>query len=147
MAESPAKSGIRALLKSVTTDAKQLVQDQAELTKREVRASSQQAGSTGGLFAGAAFIGILAVVFLLIALAYVLVAVGLPEWAGFGIVALALILVAAVLGAAGRAKAKKMSNGLELSKKELERTQQVLAGSADSETPALGKGPVGHSGK
>lgn len=147
MAESSANGGIRALLKSVTTDAKQLVQDQAELTKREVRTSSQQAGSTGGLFAGAAFIGILAVVFLLITLAYVLVAVGLPEWAGFGIVALALILVAAILAAAARGKAKKMSNGLELSKKELERTQQVLSGSAGSETPAVGKGPAGRSGK
>ena len=147
MSESSAKGGIRSLLKSVTTDAKQLMQDQAELTKREVRSSSQQAGSTGGLFAGAAFIAILAVVFLLIAIAYVLVAVGLPEWAGFGIVALVLILIAAILGGAARAKAKNMSQGLEVSKKEWERTQQVLSGAAESDSPAIGKGPSGSAGK
>ncbi len=136
MAEGSPNTSIRALIGSVTADAKRLMQDQAELTKMEARGNSKAAGSTGGLFAGAAFIAVFGVLFILITLAFVLVAIGLPEWAGFGIVALLLILIAAILGGAGRAKAKKLSNGLAVSKAEWSKTRDALSGQPESNLPA-----------
>ena len=81
---------IAQLVTSATADVKTLVNDQIELTKVEIKTSAQTAGKSMGMLAGAAFVGVLCIIFLLVTLAYVLVALGLPVWAGFLIVAVLL---------------------------------------------------------
>ena len=77
----------------------------------------------------------LAVIFLLVTLAYVLVAVGLPVWAGFGIVTLFLILVAAIMGLVGKKRAGKVQ-APERTIKEFEETKSAFtdrnSGGSDS---------------
>jgi len=126
------QQSIGELVSSAVSDVSTLVTDQIELTKTELRASAQNAGRAFGLLAGAAFVGFLFTVFLLVTIAYVLVAVGLPTWAGFGIVAAVLLIITIVLGIVGRSKAKKVQ-GPQTAIAELEQTRRALApGGADS---------------
>jgi hypothetical protein len=81
-----------------------------------------------------AVLAFLGFIFLLVTLAYVLVALGLPVWAGFGIVTLLLIIVA-VLFLVGRAGMKKIK-GPERSIAAIEATKVALAGVP--ETPSTG---------
>jgi hypothetical protein len=80
------------------------------------------------LLAAAAFLAVLAVIFLLITAAYGLVAAGLPVWAGFGIVTHVLVIVTAILGLVGVRRLKTIS-GPERSKEQLAQTRALLAGS------------------
>ena len=82
-----------------------------------------------------AVLAFLGFIFLLVTLAYVLVALGLPVWAGFGIVTLLLIIVAVVLFLVGRAGMKKI-RGPERSIAAIEATKVALAGVP--ETPSTG---------
>jgi hypothetical protein len=148
VANGSADNSIRGLIGSVTADAKKLASAQAELAKMELRGTSQEAGSAGGMFAGAAVLGGLGGLFLLVTLAYVLVALGLPVWAGFGIVTLVLFIVAAILGLIGRSRAKHVKGGLELTKLEWQRTQRALSGQPQENLPAVrGGSSVAKPGK
>jgi hypothetical protein len=69
----------------------------------------------------------LGVIFLLVTLAYVLVQLGLPVWAGFGIVTAVLLLVGAILVLVGRNRAKQVQ-GPERSIAALEATKSTLRG-------------------
>ena len=79
-----------------------------ELPKPELQASARQAGLAFGLTAVAAVLAGVGGLFLLVTIAYVLVALGLPVWAGFGIVTLVLFIVAIILGLVGARHAKKV---------------------------------------
>jgi len=121
-----AEPTIRELIGSATRDVTTIVSCQVELAKAELRDSARQAGSAFGLLAVAGLFGLLAFVFLLVTLAYVLVQVGLPTWAGFGIVTLLLILVAAILAGVGKKHAVKIK-GPERTVAQLEQTGQALS--------------------
>ncbi|MFM2438511.1 MAG: hypothetical protein RLZ55_1330 [Actinomycetota bacterium] len=127
------QQSIAQLVTSATTDIKSLVSDQVELTKAEVRQTAQTAGKTFGLLGAAAFVGVLFIVFLLVTIAYVLVAVGLPVWAGFGIVALVLLIVAAILGFMGKKRAEGIK-GPEKSVEQLNATKAALTMKAPTST-------------
>lgn len=127
-------TSIRALIKSVTVDGQRLAKAQAELARTEIKSSQKEATATGGMFIGAAAAGGLGGIFLLVTIAYVLVALGLPVWAGFGIVTLVLFIVAAILGALGKKRAKSIE-GLKVAKLELERTKQALSGKQPENLP------------
>lgn len=118
---------IAALVTSATADMKTLVTDQIELTKVEIRSSAQTAGKSFGLLGAAAFVAVLFLVFLLIAIAYVLVALGLPEWAGFGIVAVVLGIIAAILGLVGKKRLERVK-GPQQAAAQLEATKRALSG-------------------
>jgi hypothetical protein len=122
------EQSIAQLVSSATADMKTLVTDQIELTKVEMQASAKTAGKSMGLLAAAAFVGVLFIVFLLVTIAYVL-DVWLPVWAGFGIVALVLAIVAAVLGIVGKKRLETVK-GPEQSMAQLEATKKTLASSA-----------------
>lgn len=117
---------IGELVKSAAADVSTLVNDQIELTKTEIRTSAQRAGKAFGLFAGAAFVAVLFIVFLLVTIAYVLVQLGLPTWAGFGIVALVLLIVTIILGLLGRKKAESIK-GPEASLAQIEATKATFS--------------------
>lgn len=123
---TPQQQSIGELVSSAVSDVSTLVSDQIELTKTELRASAQNAGRAFGLLAGAAFVAFLFTVFLLVTIAYVLVAVGLPTWAGFGIVAAVLLIITIILALVGRSRAKRVQ-GPQAAIAELESTRRALA--------------------
>lgn len=116
---------IAQLVTSATADVKTLVTDQIELTKVEIQASARTAGKSMGLLAAAAFVGVLFIIFLLVTIAYVL-DVWLPVWAGFGIVAVVLAIVAAILGIMGKKRLETVK-GPEQSMAQLEATKKAFA--------------------
>jgi hypothetical protein len=101
-------ASISTLVNSAIADGQILVKQQIELAKSELSYSAKQAAATSGMLIGAGVLAFLGFVFLLVAGAYGLVAAGMQEWAGFLIVAGALILVAVILGLLGRSRSKKV---------------------------------------
>jgi membrane protein implicated in regulation of membrane protease activity len=70
---------------------------------------SVSAGAIGlGLFAGAGFLAVLAIILLTITLALGLEALGLPGWLSFLIVAVFLLIVGVVLAVLGRRSFQKV---------------------------------------
>lgn len=120
-------ASIRQLISDVAKDAKHLLQVQAELAKVETKQTQQEAAKTGGAFAVAAGAGVMGGIFLLVTIAWALVELGLPTWAGFGIVTLVLLITAAIAGLIGKKQSRKIK-ALDVTKAELERTKQVLSG-------------------
>ena len=104
MAEQPVGEIIRA----ISDDVKELVRDEVQLAKAELVPAAKAGGIGAGLLAGAAFFGVSAVFILYFCVVYVLVRLGLPEWASFLIVGAALLLLAGLLGAIGYSQIKKI---------------------------------------
>lgn len=115
-----------ALVAGVTEDLSALVRGEIELVKTELRDSARSASKGSGLFLAAAGAASLAVIFLLLTLAWGLVQLGLPTWVAFGIVALLLIITTVILGVAGRSQLRAVK-GLERSQASLEKSKAVLA--------------------
>lgn len=114
-----AEPTVRELIGTAAQDISTILTGQVELAKAELRESAKQAGSAFGLLAVAGFLGVLAFIFLLVTMAYVLVQLGLPVWAGFGIVTLVLLLAALGLAVAGKKHFEKVK-GPERTIKQLE---------------------------
>ena len=104
MADQPVGEIVRA----ISADVKELVRDEVQLAKAELVPAAKAGGIGAGLLAGAAFFGVSAVFILYFCVVYVLVRLGLPEWASFLIVGAALLLLAALLGAVGYTMIKKV---------------------------------------
>lgn len=104
MAEQP----IGDIVKAITADVKELVRDEVQLAKAELVPAAKTGGIGAGLLAGAAFFGVSAVFILYFCVVYVLVRLGLPEWASFLIVGAALLVLAGLLGAIGFSMVKKV---------------------------------------
>jgi hypothetical protein len=104
MADQP----VGEIISAISADVKALVQDEVQLAKAELGPAAKNAGIGGGLFAGAAFFAVSAVFLLYFCVVYVLVRLGLSEWLAFLIVGVALLLLAAALGAIGYSLVKKV---------------------------------------
>jgi uncharacterized membrane protein YqjE len=117
---------LKQLFAQTFSDGKKLLTAQVNLTTTEL----QQSGKTIGAVSVMALIAVslvsLGSIFLLIALAYVLVALGLPVWSGFLIVAGVLILGAAIFGGIAYKKGQKIS-GPSLASQEWKQTSESLA--------------------
>lgn len=125
---SPAgDQSIKALIAAAVADLQRLIKAQIALAKLELQQSGRAAGKTGILLAGALSMAAMGGIFLLVTIAYVLVALGLPIWAGFGIVALALFIIAAILGLLGKKESAKIT-GPQRSIAEIEQTRDALQG-------------------
>ena len=120
------KQSLGTMISGVTEDLSTLIRGEIELAKTEVRESVQVAGRGGAMLVGAAVTAFLALIFLLLTLAWVLVQLGLPTWAGFGIVTLLLIIVAAILGLVGKKQLEQVK-GLERSQASIEETKALLS--------------------
>lgn len=92
------------LVASATRDLSQLVHQEVELAKAEIKHEVKAAGAGAGLFGGAGFAGVLALVFLSISLAYGISWLGIGLGWGFLVVGLLYLVVAAVLGLTGKKK-------------------------------------------
>ncbi len=92
---------IGQLVADATHDLEGIVRGEIALAKAEVTSGAKVIGKGAGLLAGAAFLGLMGLVFVLHGLSWV-IAEWLPVWAGYLIVAGVLLLVAAVLGLLGK---------------------------------------------
>ncbi len=96
------------IIKSITDDVKLLVQDQIELAKVELVPAAKNGGTGAGLFGAAGYFALSATILLYFAAAFGLVAAGLAAWLAFLIVAIALLLIAAILGGIGYVFVKRV---------------------------------------
>ena len=93
------------LLKNAIRDAQDLVRKEVALVKAELREEAGKLGSAVAMLAGAAVMGLLALVFLMTTLALGLAtAFGWPAWIGYAIVTGLLLLLTLVLGLMGRSR-------------------------------------------
>lgn len=95
------------LVASASRDVSSIVRGEIELAKTEILTGAQSAGKGVGMFVGAGLFGLYALGFLLTALAWGLVALGLSAWLGFLIVAVLLLILAGILAVIGRSALKK----------------------------------------
>ena len=130
------KQSLGSLVSGVSEDISTLLRGEIELVKTEIKESASKAGKGSGLLIGAAVLGFLGIIFVLLTLAWVLVQLGLPTWAGFGIVALLLLIVTAILGLLGKKQLESV-RGPELSPASIAKTKAVLTRStAPTAAPA-----------
>jgi hypothetical protein len=113
------------LVADATQDISTIVRSEIALAKAEVTAEAKIAGRGAGLLAGAAFVGLLGLVFLFHTLANVL-AVWLPLWAGYLITTAVLFLLAAILGLVGKNSMSKVKPRPERTIKNAQETIEAI---------------------
>jgi len=96
------------LVADATHDISSIMRSEIALAKAEIGADAKKAGVGAGMLAAAGVFAFLALVLLLIAAAYGLVAAGLPHWLSFLIVAGVLLAVGAILALVGKASISKV---------------------------------------
>ena len=99
---------IGRLVADASRDISSLVRDEIALAKSELKISVKAGGLGVGLFAAAAFVGVLAIIMLSIAIAYFIHMIGIPLAFSFLIVFVIYLLIAAVLGFVGLRKVKQV---------------------------------------
>lgn len=114
---------IGQLVADATHDVQGIVRSEIALAKAEVSAGAKVMGKGAGLLGGAAFVGLLGLIFLFHTLARV-IAVWLPVWAGYGITTLVLFIVAGVLGLLGK---KALENAKPAPSRAIAEAQQTIA--------------------
>jgi Flp pilus assembly protein TadB len=108
-ADSP--TSITQLVGEIVSDLQTLIRQEVQLAKTEFRQEwDKTKTAAGSMAAGATLLGVAGFLFCF-ALVYLLAALapGLPLWACFGIVAVALGLIGGILVAAGRSKASEIN--------------------------------------
>jgi hypothetical protein len=85
------------LVAEASQDLSELVRYEVALAKAEIKDDVARGAKAGGMFGVAGFLGLLAIITLVISAAYGLTEAGLPAWAAFLIVTGALLLLAALL--------------------------------------------------
>lgn len=118
-------------------DVSQLVRYEIELAKTELRGDMRRVGTAAGLGGMAAFVGCLVLVLLSFAAAYGLVALGIPAWAAFLIVAGAYMLLATAAVGVGYGRVRRMS-GLSKTRQTVSEGLGMLR--RDSEHPEIAAG-------
>lgn len=96
------------LVADASRDISSLVRQEIALAKSELRISVKAGGFGIGLFAGAAFIGVLAIIMLSVAIAYFIHMTGLDLAWCFLIVFVLYVLLAALLAYVGTKKVKQV---------------------------------------
>lgn len=98
-----APEGLGSLISGVIKDLQDLLRAELQLAKTELREDATQAGKGIAYIAAGAIVGLVGFFFLMLAVTYVLDE-WVNDWIAAGIVALALLLIAAILAASGRSK-------------------------------------------
>ncbi|WP_377640159.1 phage holin family protein [Oryzobacter terrae] len=113
---------IGQLVADATHDLEGIVRGEIALAKAEVTSGAKVIGKGAGLLAGAAFLGLMGLVFVLHGLSWV-IAEWLPVWAGYLIVAGVLLLLAAVLGLLGK---KALESAKPTPERAIDQAQQTI---------------------
>lgn len=101
---APQEPSLGELVSTATRDLSALIRTELQLAKVEIKRDVQAAGKGAGLFGGAGFSGLMALIFLSIAAAYGISWLGIGLGWGFFIVGLLYLVVAAVLAFTGKKK-------------------------------------------
>ncbi len=117
---------LKQLITNTISDGKRLLTAQVNLTTTELSQSGKIIGKISLLAIVALSLISVGGIFVLITIAYALVALGLPVWAGFLIVAAVLFLVAGILGLLIKHKGKDVK-ALTLASAEWKKTSNSLA--------------------
>jgi MFS family permease len=118
MAEHTTES-IPSLIRSLLSDARDLIREELALAKAELREEASAARSVAIAFAAAAVVALIGLVLLSVALGGAVADLfNLPGWAGLGIVGVVMAIVAFVLVGRGRAQLTNIRG--------LPRTQETL---------------------
>ena len=123
------------LVADASHDISALVQNEIQLAKAEVTKGLGFGGKGAGLLGGAAFLGLLGLIFLFHTLAHV-IDVWLPLWAGYLIVTLLLFAVAGILALVGKSALKgfkgKPERAITSSKETVDTVKRATSGEATS---------------
>jgi len=138
------KQSLGSLVSGVSEDISTLLRGEIELVKTELKESASKAGKGSGFLIGAAVLGFLGLIFLLLTLAWVLVQLGLPTWAGFGIVTLLLFITTAILGLLGKKQLESVK-GPELAPASMAKTKAVFSRSPAPTEAAASTAPAATS--
>ncbi len=117
---------LKQLITNTISDGKRLLTAQVNLTTTELSQSGKIIGKISLLAIVALSLISMGGIFVLITIAYALVALGLPVWAGFLIVAAVLFLVAGILGLLIKHKGKDVK-APTLASAEWKKTSNSLA--------------------
>lgn len=131
MGQTEDEPTVGQLVANASRDLSNLVRSEIELAKAELKSTAVAAGTGAGMFGGAAFLALLAVILLSIAAAYGLNALGLHPALSFLIVAVLYLLIAAVLILVGKrqlGKAKGPQRAIETSKESVEALKAIGKG-------------------
>jgi protein-S-isoprenylcysteine O-methyltransferase Ste14 len=131
MGQTEDEPTVGQLVANASRDLSSLVRSEIELAKAELKSTAVAAGTGGGLFGGAAFLALLAVILLSIAAAYGLTALGLHPALAFVIVAVLYLLIAAVLILVGKrqlGKATGPQRAIETSRESVEALKAIGKG-------------------
>ena len=96
------------LVADATRDISSIMRSEVALAKAEMSADAKKAGLGAGMFATAGVFAFLALILLLIAAAYGLVAAGLAPWLAFLIVGGVLLVIGAILVLLGKTSIGKL---------------------------------------
>jgi hypothetical protein len=122
----PEDPTIGRLVADASRDVSSLIHDEINLAKSELKVSLKAGGTGAGLFAAAAFLGLLAVIMLSVAFAYFLHMTGLDLAWCFLIVFGAYVLIAALLGFVGYRKVRQV-RAPERAIRQAQQTKTVLS--------------------
>ena len=117
------------LVADATHDISSIMRGEIALAKAEIGADAKRAGAGAAMFAVAGLFAFLALILLLIAAAYGLVAAGLAPWLSFLIVAAVLLLVGTVLALVGKRAVSKIKGKPERTIKNAQDTIAAIKGS------------------
>jgi uncharacterized membrane protein YqjE len=120
------QQSLKQLVANTIGDGKRLLTAQVNLTTTELSQTSKTIGQISLLALIAVSLISAGGIFTLIAIAYALVALGLPIWAGFLIVAVVLFLVSAILGIVIKGKGKSIK-APNVAREEWKKTSESLA--------------------
>lgn len=113
------------LVADATADMSTIVRSEIALAKAEISAEAKTAGTGAGMLAGAAFVGLLGLIFLFHTVANV-IDIWLPLWAGYLITTGLLFALAALLGLIGKNQVSKVKPKPERAIKNAQETIDAL---------------------
>jgi hypothetical protein len=131
MGQNQDEPTVGQLVANASRDLSSLVRSEIELAKTELKSTAIAAGTGAGMFGGAAFLGLLAIILLSIAAAYGVNALGLHPALSFLIVAVLYLLIALALVLVGKrmiGKAKGPQRAIETSKESVEALKSIGKG-------------------
>ncbi len=92
---------LKGTVSSIGDTVRNLVRNEVELAKSELRQEASQVGKAGGMIAGGGVLGLTGFMFLMWGLTYLL-ARKLPLWVSASLVGSALVTIAGILGTTGK---------------------------------------------
>ena len=102
-AEGGGDEGIGSLISGLIGDLQELVRGEVRLARAELREDALALGRGAGMLAAGAFVGLTGFIFLMLAVTYLLNK-AFQMWVAAGIVAVALLVLAAILALVGKSR-------------------------------------------